>query len=199
MSSDFDKALRAADAQQQAAAHEKVVKEQEAKRLQQIARSVAEPYLASLGQEVREQLVSLRVPLVRRRDPSPMGLLRPRRAFWPIDLDALNGWHQVVSGKLCLTGDGYFLMDYRLSGREGFEAMMSRVRMADASESSTFNEPHRDEVFVDSKTRAVCICKAATAYDEFRLESHEISAFIAETVLWFRNGKVDLRKFRASE
>ncbi len=109
MSSDFGKAFDELEAKREAEARAKLSQQQEAERLQLLARSIAEPYLTSLGQEALKRLRHLRIPVVGHRRG---GLFSRHTGYWPLDPwfrgagESLN-LHAWSHHGLTLTEDGY--------------------------------------------------------------------------------------------
>jgi hypothetical protein len=203
MPSDFDRAFSEVQAQREAEARAKRSQEQEAERQQRSARSIAEPYLKSLAPHVRQRLRDMKIPLQKSTciEVSPGWFKEHRRerqseAFWPLDPvfygigDSLK-LSSYGTFRLVLTKDGYFTKDYCLPGREGFEVMMSRIRMLDLTQH--FPRPNDGEVFVDSSSHSVFIHKHYTdRYDTTREETHDIGLFIAQTIL--KLGDVEMNR-----
>jgi hypothetical protein len=183
MSSDFDEALAKLEARQQAAVQKRLAEQQETKRRNQLARSIAEPYLRKLAPSVHEKLLSLRIRLQYVKDSSGQRSVSHPGGFWPLDYttDGANFGYSPTG--LSLTEDGYFTIDTHLPGPAGFETMMSEIQMVDLATMGT--TPPDVPVVVDSRSQRLYFTERD--YDGFT--AHELAPYIAGKIMQMRTLK----------
>lgn len=205
MSSDFDKVFTEVAARREAKAHSQLLKKQEAERQQQLARSIAEPYLTALALDVREQLRDLGIPMMHYRQSGRF--LKKSHAFWPLDLSKIQHlqvllhpelgqatryqvrvepW--ITRGGLCISADGYFVNDYRQSGRDGFENMMRRVDLVENLNQAAPYGTNTNNVYVHLETgRVVLWRRVASEYFDDEYRPLDVSTCVAGDVLDLRH------------
>ncbi len=175
--------------------------EKEAEESQRLARSIAEPYLQDLASSIQQKLLDLRIPLMEPTEESGKGwinkLMGHRPRFWRLEDSGYQNsgyWGGDVS--LYLSEDGYFTTDPRVSGRKGFEAMMSRIRMVEQPNMRPF--PANGEVFVEPVTRRVLIgVSPPTASLKSNYRSYELAPYLADVIDKLHSREVNRKNEKA--